>query len=874
MFLALTNLNKTTFEDFNVKLVPSPLHIAEVHSYSLQISENSQFISSLSENYPYFIEILNSYLERSSLQAHLSLKKVTYERDFSQYESLIETCENSFPEVNLDKISRRDNFKEQGYLLVAHEDSILVQAFEAQGLFYGIQTLIQILRSSPGGITINPIRIIDYPLLKIRGVSDDISRGQAATKENLKKFIKTLSHFKINQYYLVYMQDMFQYSNHPQIGKRRGAYAKEDIEELVKYAKKHFVELIPIFNANGHWDNILFFPEYWKYGEFPASNSLNIANDQIYKLLDEMIGELSQVFTSPYFHMGSDESWDVGQGSSKDYVDQLGIAQAYLKHYKRIYQIIKKHGYDKIIIYHDILHKYKDVLENLPEDMIIMYWRYTTSRKHKTIDHIKSYEFPVIVSPSIMDYNRPFPALTKSMHNIRNLINYGWQKGIIGEITSGWGDYHNKELRENRIYGFLFSSEFGWKPDSNKNFSTLWNYIFLHFFGIDDNRILQIFDAFREIQDKKRLNVTPSLFYNHFFSHPYAKNTLMYKITRKTKGFDKLIADLRNIINTCDKLEQKVKKNKINLRYLAFVAEQMKLYCKKRMNSKNLTRIKPEKLSEKEIRDKIKEIRRLKADLLDLTQNYEDLWKLCARKQGLDPILRKFFRLSRFYQQKIIALRKKDPWKKPYIPSETIYLNARKIDRIHTTYYCKVINIPHDVKSAYIQVMGGIFAEIYVNKEKIGHVITRNTLNYVILEHNLKLFSIKENLSGGSNIILIKNTDFIGGVAPINLYGEIIFNNGKREIIKTDLTWKATRNLQSLENLTSLSLNSWNRVHSFGKPPKATGGLTYPHFEKKIRSHHSDLMPLLNSVIASLPRFLFPFLKLGVKIVNFFDIIE
>ncbi|MGV9206244.1 MAG: hypothetical protein ACOC44_19740, partial [Promethearchaeia archaeon] len=87
-------------------------------------------------------------------------------------------------------------------------------------------------------------------------------------------------------------------------------------------------------------------------------------------------------------------------------------------------------------------------------------------------------------------------------------------------------------------------------------------------------------------------------------------------------------------------------------------------------------------------------------------------------------------------------------------------------------------------------------------------------------------------------------------------------------------SWKGTRNHQNPRKIYASALNFWSVVHSFGKPPKATGGLSYPNFKKHICSHHPDLLALLNSVIPSIPRILFPLLKLAVKIVNFFNIIE
>ncbi|MHA1932519.1 MAG: glycoside hydrolase family 20 zincin-like fold domain-containing protein [Promethearchaeota archaeon] len=169
-----------------------------------------------------------------------------------------------FPENFYKQILKENNFNSQGYILVSTESKLLINASSPQGIYYGIQTLIQILNSSQDKLSINELRIIDSPLLTVRGVSDDISRGQAPTMDNLKKFIKELSHYKINQYYLVYMQDMFKFVKHPEIGKDRGSYSKEDIIELQDYAKKHFMELIPIFQTIGHWENILSNPKFTK----------------------------------------------------------------------------------------------------------------------------------------------------------------------------------------------------------------------------------------------------------------------------------------------------------------------------------------------------------------------------------------------------------------------------------------------------------------------------------------------------------------------------------------------------------------------------------------------------------------------------------
>ncbi len=869
MFICLENLQNSYEILDDPILIPSPKFV-KIFTQTYKISENTKISSDLPESFSFIIDHLQEKLKLFGLKTPLDLNSVKDASEFEKYDLITSKYPSEY-EIRKDF---NENFNKQGNLLFVDGKDLLIDAHSPQGIFYGVQTFIQLLTASQKELCFSGVFIIDYPSLLIRGISDDISRGQAATIENLKKFISELSHFKINHYYLVYMQEMFSYKNHPEIGKDRGKYSKEDIQDLTEYARKHFVELIPIFNANGHWENILHHPDYWKYGEFPGSNSLNIANEEIYELLDEMIGEISEAFTSGYFHMGCDESWDVGKGASKNYVEEVGIAQAYLKHYKKVYEITKNHGYKKIIIYHDVLYKYAEVLEGLPEDLIIMYWKYNRKEKHPIVDKIKDFGLPIIVSPSIMDYNHLFPSFSKGEKNTVNLIQYGYERGVIGEITSSWGDYRNKELRENRIYGFIFSCEIGWNPSQSTNPDRIWKGIILHFFGKYDSRIQQIFDLYRSIADQKRLNVWESLYYNHFFSHPYAKNSNRYKKTRKTKGFNDLIKKLDEIIKNCKDLKEIIPKNKINLEYLSFVAKHYKFYCKKRINSQRLIGFNPSKANINIKNGYIKEIQSLRHELMDLFEEYQTLWLNSARKNCFITLKQKYIWLAQFYEKKIQEIELSLDYEDPNIPSETIYLNNNKVHKIHTTYYRKIITIDSEIKNAHIQVIAGTFAKIYINGEYLGHIITRHTLNYVLLENNVQIFDIKKYLRNGDNLFIIENTDFTGGSSMLNIYGLIELSNKKIIEIVTNKKWLATR--KPKENwINNHDIDeSWKRVKSFGKPPKATGTLTYPDFNNNLKSMHDDLVAFLNQVISLVPKKLWFLLKLAIKFVNKHDIIE
>ena len=864
MFIYLENLIDINISREELNFLPQPRHFKQLGDIKYKIVEESLIYSDISENHSFILDQLQEKLLSFGLERKLEEKFLNSIKNINYLDDPLTICSREFPNLNLEREMNIKNMKEQGYLIISMNSSLLIKAECLQGLFYATQTLIQALNVHQNKLIVDQFIIIDYPLLQIRGISDDISRGQAPTIPNLKKFVQILSHFKINQYYLVYMQDMFQFKNHDEIGKGRGAYTKEEIKDLVNFSNERFVDIIPIFQTIGHWENILHNEKYWKYGEFPASNSLNIANDEIYDLLNEMIGELSEVFTSKYFHIAADESWDVGKGASKEFISKVGKGEAYVRHYKKVYDIAKRHGYEKIIIYHDVLYKYEEVLDGLPKDMIIMYWNYRTKENHPIIDKLKKFDFPLVVSPSICDYNRIFPSITKFEENIGNLVAYGYSKGIEGEVTSSWGDYKNKELRENRIFGFIYSAEVGWNSKNPVNLLNFWKGAFFHLFGEKHGEILKIFNKIRIIQDKKKLRVRPTFYYNHFFSHPYNKNTRKYHRNMKTNQFDKLIKELDKMIQVCDESIGILQKNQLLIQSLTFVLKHMRFYCIKRIHSKKLANfsVKHTKAQYKNI--VMKDIKNIRDELNNILEEYEQLWMKIAKPDGFSSIKQQYLWLMQFYEDKIQDLKENKDWKDSNIPSESIYVKDKKSKSHNTISFKQSIKIEEEIQDAHIQVIGGTFCEIYINESFIGKVITRHTLNYVVLENNIQIFDIKAALRMGDNIILLKNTDYIGGMGIVNLYGEIKFNSGEILQIKTDKTWLGSRDTPQV----------WKKVKSFGKPPKLTGGLNYPDFENNLHSKENEYLASFNTIFSRMPAKLKWFVKILIKIFNRYDILE
>ncbi|MCK4829889.1 family 20 glycosylhydrolase, partial [bacterium] len=213
--------------------------------------------------------------------------------------------------------------------------------------------------------------------------------------------------------------------------------------------------------------------------EYPGAHSFAI-NEQTYEFFDNCARELAAAFDSKYFHAGLDESWDLGYGKTEELVKQHGSAVVHAKHYQRLNEILKKYG-KTLMMYSDVVLKYPKILELIPKDIILMYWKYEPQDYYpEVVQHVKK-GFPLVVLPGMNNWGKIFPTISAAMVNIKNLTLEAERHNALGSLTSTWGDYGSKNLRELLYYGYAYQGEVAWSPETNdvsnftRRFFTLWN---------------------------------------------------------------------------------------------------------------------------------------------------------------------------------------------------------------------------------------------------------------------------------------------------------------------------------------------------------------------------------------------------------------
>jgi hexosaminidase len=358
-----------------------------------------------------------------------------------------------------------DDLGEQGYVIRVTDSGVLVAGRTAQGLFYGVQTLRQLLRpEGPNGRTlaIPALVIRDWPSMEWRGVSDDISRGPIPKLDYLKMQIRTLAEYKINLLGFN-MEHVFDFQTQPLVAPKEASLTPAEIKELVEYAAKYYVTLLPEQQAFGHLHQLLKYEIYSDLAETPHGHVLTPTNPKTYDFIRQVYGEVAPLFPGPFFHIGSDETVELGLGQTKALAAQQGLGRVYLEHLQKVFEIMQPY-HKQLMFWGDIAVKYPELLSILPRDMIAVPWDYDPRPNYENI--ITPYTnagLRVVVAPGAGNWRAIWPNLDSALVNIRNFVRDGQKHQALGVLNTTWND-DGESLVDMSWPSLIFGAVAGWQP--------------------------------------------------------------------------------------------------------------------------------------------------------------------------------------------------------------------------------------------------------------------------------------------------------------------------------------------------------------------------------------------------------------------------
>ncbi len=274
--------------------------------------------------------------------------------------------------------------EDESYTLDVSATQARIQAATAEGAIHGLATFVQLIQPGPNGFQVAAVHIEDRPRFPWRGLMLDVCRHWMPV-EVVKRNLDAMAAVKLNVLHWHLSEDQAfrveskRYPRLHQMGSAGDYYTQDQIRDVVAYARDRGIRVVPEFDIPGHTS--AWFPGYPELASSPGPFTLggkgsvmDPSKESTYTFLDGFIGEMTQLFPDPYFHIGGDEvnprTWNQSE-SIQAFAKEHGFAsapaiQVYFN--QRLLKILQKYG--KTMVGWDEI-----MVPGLPTDAVIQSWR-------------------------------------------------------------------------------------------------------------------------------------------------------------------------------------------------------------------------------------------------------------------------------------------------------------------------------------------------------------------------------------------------------------------------------------------------------------------------------------------------------------------
>ncbi|HET6313923.1 MAG TPA: glycoside hydrolase family 20 zincin-like fold domain-containing protein, partial [Chloroflexia bacterium] len=365
----------------------------------------------------------------------------------------------------------------EGYELTITPEGTVIQAQSPVGVFYGVCTLVQILQQR--GRNLPALHVTDWPDFAARGLMLDISRDKVPRMETLFELIDMLASWKLNQLQL-YTEHTFAYRRHPDVWVKASPITGDEVLALDLFCRERHIELVPNQNSFGHMQRWLAHDRYAAlaevHGEFQVPwgtmqgpFSLCPGDPGSLELVRGLYDELLPHFSSKQFNVGCDETFDLGQGRSREECERRGVERVYLDYLIKIHREVEERGYT-MQFWGDIIVHTPELISELPKNSIALEWGYEAD--HPFDEHGAMFAnsgIPFYVCPGTSSWTSIAGRTDNAVGNLLSAAENGLKHGAAGYLNTDWGDHGHWQTLPISYLGFAVGAAYSWALEANRD---------------------------------------------------------------------------------------------------------------------------------------------------------------------------------------------------------------------------------------------------------------------------------------------------------------------------------------------------------------------------------------------------------------------
>jgi hypothetical protein len=359
---------------------------------------------------------------------------------------------------------------DEGYRLKTGKDGIEIFARQPNGLFYGMQTILQLFESWRKMNSWQELSIEDFPAYHKRSFMADMGRS-VFPLPMLKRIVRILGRLKMNQLHLHLFDDELcgiRFDGHAFGSDNPYALSMRELKELIDYAQQYYVEVIPEIESWAHAGSITYFRPELQGGEGVFNGSSFLISEDVFDLVRDLTSQIAEVMPqNGVFHFGLDEAnWFVAESMPEDYSPE----QMFIRYYDMLQDINRQFNKNFTMrMWHD--HKGRRIPSEIRERIIVEPWGYWNLQT-EDIDNKIAYfsqsgmRWMIGAGQSMGQYRGAYHA---TRHWCRNALD---KPGVEGVNITFWG----RNDLDNHLISLFAGAYYAWNPCAQTEFSELEDY--------------------------------------------------------------------------------------------------------------------------------------------------------------------------------------------------------------------------------------------------------------------------------------------------------------------------------------------------------------------------------------------------------------
>ena len=329
----------------------------------------------------------------------------------------------------------------EAYTLSIRREGVTIASSSSAGVFYGVQTLLQMVERDAAGVSLLPLaEVHDYPALAYRAILVDAgSEGPMLTVAEVKAQIDLLSRWKGNQFFF-YSEGNIELKGYPLLNPR-AQFSQAEIREIVTYARQRHVDVVPAIEMYGHLHDLFRIEKYATLADFPHGVEFDPNNPAVAAVVKEWAAQINDLFPSRFVDIGFDETWALSKAA-----EHVGSGaepyQLFLKQLNLVSGEFESRG-KTVLAWADIMVKFPAIVPRLPKHLIALPWCYEAEpdpEYHFWLDALVKDKVPYIAASGVHSWNEIAPDFSTTFRNIDTWIAAGKRTGSLGLLNTLWTD--------------------------------------------------------------------------------------------------------------------------------------------------------------------------------------------------------------------------------------------------------------------------------------------------------------------------------------------------------------------------------------------------------------------------------------------------